>query len=396
MLEVFLNHPLYPDFLQVQSRLRQHQFVCWLAGGAVRDFYLGRLCDDFDLVTDASTENLKVIFPEALLVGEKFGVLKLVLKNGKYFDLTTFRQESDYVDGRRPSAVSASTPLQDALRRDFTINALFFDPHNQTLVDYVGGVADLDQKRLMAVGQAATRFQEDYLRILRLVRFASQLNFQIEELTEKSAAENIEGLHKVSGERIWTELKKIEKASAWNYAIKNLLFKQIISFEFKISWNFKMPPSPFLSASDSSFHLFYFLANLQIEQAALKECLKKRFHLSKDEIKMIEFFLYIETELKTFEIEFLAQEIEGKKELQNVLIYLVEQQKFDQIKFEKALNILEVYPEHLIKGQDLIGVIEASQIKKALQSVRLKQFKGLLKNKNEAFDSIKKDFATSS
>ena len=222
---LFKNHPLYSDFIQVKSRLARHQFICWVAGGAVRDLYLGRKVDDFDLVTDASTETLKQIFPEAILVGESFGVIKIPVSNAELFDLATFRQESDYVDGRRPSAVSASTAIEDAKRRDFTINALFWDDENQQLIDLVGGVADLNHRQLRTVGDAYVRFEEDHLRIIRLIRFAAQLNFAIEPSTEQAAQAFISKIQKVSGERIWTELKKIAHARNWQVVLNSELFQ---------------------------------------------------------------------------------------------------------------------------------------------------------------------------
>ena len=101
------NHRLYPEFVKVRERLHAHQFVCWIAGGAVRDFLIGREVSDFDLVTDASTEVLIELFPDAVMVGIAFGVLKIPVGDGDFFDLATFREESDYLDGRRPSQVKA-------------------------------------------------------------------------------------------------------------------------------------------------------------------------------------------------------------------------------------------------------------------------------------------------
>ncbi len=395
LTERFQNHRLYPEFVQVKSRLKAHQFVCWIAGGAVRDLLLERECDDFDLVTDAGTEALKILFPEALLVGEKFGVLKLILKDGSYFDLTTFRQESDYQDGRRPSSVSASTPVNDALRRDFTVNALFWDDENKTLRDYVGGVSDLQRGRLKAVGLATTRFSEDYLRILRLVRFAAQLNFDIDPATVSAAREQVSSVMQVSGERVWAELKKIKDASAWNFALRIDVFHLVLQEIFGISVPRDFRLKVGRRDKDASAHLFFILSGLLDDTSELKNKMAQKLHLSKEEQSRFDLFLRARQKLREFDSAKLALEIEKKPALESVLQYFVFQNAFDPEKFKRALEILKLYPQPLIGGEDLKTKVELRLIGIVLSEVRVLQFSGQIHSRDQALDYIKINFATS-
>jgi len=167
----------FQKVLQVHKILVAAGFKAWLAGGCVRDVLLGRRPADYDIVTDASVQDVQKLFPHSVLVGEQFGVLR-VIHEGEEFEIAQFRKESEYRDGRRPSLVESATPEEDAFRRDLTVNALFYDPATQHLYDYVGGLKDLHAQILRAVGDPRVRFQEDHLRILRALRFRSQLGFQ--------------------------------------------------------------------------------------------------------------------------------------------------------------------------------------------------------------------------
>lgn len=194
--------------LGILQRLRRQGHESYFAGGFVRDLLLGRTVSDIDIATAARPEQIQALFERTLAVGKQFGVI-IVLESDIPFEVTTFRKESGYLDGRHPSQVTFTEPSQDARRRDFTVNALFLDPEENRVIDYVGGRADLSQKLIRCVGQAAERFQEDKLRILRAVRFAAQLNFEIEEETWKQIKSLAPRLLQVSWERIRDELLKI-------------------------------------------------------------------------------------------------------------------------------------------------------------------------------------------
>ena len=163
---------------------------------------------DFDIATDARPEQVEAIFPKTIGVGKSFGVM-LVLEGGEQFEVATFRAESGYTDGRRPDSVTFGDAEADALRRDFTINGLFLNPVTNELRDWVGGEADLKAGVLRTIGDPAERFGEDHLRLLRAVRFAAQLDFQIEPATFAAVQQHAENINRVSAERIRDELLKL-------------------------------------------------------------------------------------------------------------------------------------------------------------------------------------------
>ena len=180
----------------------------WLVGGCVRDELRGAVPKDFDIATDARPEQVEAIFPKTIGVGKSFGVM-LVLEGGEQFEVATFRAESGYTDGRRPDSVTFGDAEADALRRDFTINGLFLNPVTNELRDWVCGEADLKAGVLRTIGDPAERFGEDHLRLLRAVRFAAQLDFQIEPATFAAVQQHAENINRVSAERIRDELLKL-------------------------------------------------------------------------------------------------------------------------------------------------------------------------------------------
>ena len=180
----------------------------WLVGGCVRDELRGAVPKDFDIATDARPEQVEAIFPKTIGVGKSFGVM-LVLEGGEQFEVATFRAESGYTDGRRPDSVTFGDAEADALRRDFTINGIFLNPVTNELRDWVCGEADLKAGVLRTIGDPAERFGEDHLRLLRAVRFAAQLDFQIEPATFAAVHQHAENINRVSAERIRDELLKL-------------------------------------------------------------------------------------------------------------------------------------------------------------------------------------------
>ena len=174
---------------QIVKRLKTSGYRAFWAGGSVRDMLLGRSPKDIDIATNARPDDIAALFPEAKTMGKAFGVMGVYV-DGSFFEISTFRKDLAYSDGRRPDAIVFSEAEEDAQRRDFTINGLFFDPDEDRILDYVGGLLDLKTKTLRAIGDADKRFSEDYLRMMRAVRFASCLSFTIESknLSEHSAA----------------------------------------------------------------------------------------------------------------------------------------------------------------------------------------------------------------
>lgn len=199
---------LEPIARKLVQRLRDAGFVALYAGGCVRDMLRGVTPQDYDIATDARPEQVQKLFDRTFGVGAHFGVV-VVHEAGHDFEVASFRSDGAYLDGRRPETITFSSPQLDAERRDFTINAMFFDPVAKEVVDYVGGQRDLADRILRAVGDPGARFREDRLRMLRAIRFAAVLKFEIEGPTWRALCEQAHHTREVSAERIREELAKI-------------------------------------------------------------------------------------------------------------------------------------------------------------------------------------------
>jgi poly(A) polymerase len=197
-----------PIATAIVRRLREAGHVAYYAGGCVRDMLRRVPPKDYDIATSARPDEVQQLFPRTVAVGAHFGVI-CVLEEGMQFEVATFRSDGAYIDGRHPEAVTFSSPREDAERRDFTINGMFYDPIAGEVIDFVGGRADLENKLLRAIGDAASRFREDRLRMLRAVRFATVLGFEIDPATWDALCGHAAEIHDVSAERIREELVRI-------------------------------------------------------------------------------------------------------------------------------------------------------------------------------------------
>ena len=225
------------DFaLSVVERLRAAGHTALWAGGCVRDMLMGNEPSDYDVATSATPEQVRELFGHrrTLPVGMSFGVVIVLGNHGHALqvEVATFRTDAAYSDGRHPDAVAFSTPQEDAQRRDFTINGMFFDPITESVIDYVGGEADLQRRCLRAIGCADDRIGEDKLRMLRAVRIAAQFGFQIEAATREAITRHAAKVACVSGERIWIEICKTFATPRVAWAIEEWfelgLLKQIL------------------------------------------------------------------------------------------------------------------------------------------------------------------------
>ena len=194
--------------IKILRKLRSNGFEALLAGGCVRDMLLDRRAKDYDVATNAQPKDVTELFKRTLNVGAKFGVIIVLIEN-QQVEVATFRTETDYIDGRHPGSVKFTTAAEDASRRDFTINGMFYDPLNKEVIDHVDGQADLRAKIVRTIGRPAERFSEDYLRMLRAVRFSTQLGFAIEPLTWSAICTNSANIAQISGERISIELEGV-------------------------------------------------------------------------------------------------------------------------------------------------------------------------------------------
>jgi poly(A) polymerase len=193
---------------EIVRRLRRAGHEAYFVGGCVRDLLMGEEPHDYDVVTSARPPEVRGLFEKTVPVGEAFGVV-LVFEGGHAFEVATYRTEGPYEDGRRPSHVEFATAKEDVLRRDFTVNGLLLDPETEDVIDHVGGQRDIDLKLIRTIGEPGRRFAEDHLRVLRAVRFAANLDFEIERSTLESVKRNAASIQRISAERIRDELFKL-------------------------------------------------------------------------------------------------------------------------------------------------------------------------------------------
>lgn len=198
--------------MDVVRRLKDSGFTALWAGGCVRDHLLGKTPKDYDVATNATPKQVKKVFAKrkTVDVGASFGVIMVVGPRGAgEVEVATFRSDGSYSDGRRPDSVTFSSPEEDAQRRDFTINGMFFDPLEHKVLDFVGGERDLSQGYVRAIGDPHARMREDKLRMLRAVRFTAHLEFGLARTTKAAVTEMAPQIHVVSAERIAVELRRM-------------------------------------------------------------------------------------------------------------------------------------------------------------------------------------------
>ncbi len=216
---------------KVVARLQESGHEALYAGGCVRDRLRGVVPHDYDVATSARPEEVQALFRRTVAVGIQFGVVR-VLEGDVEVEVATFRSDGAYADGRHPESVQFSNAEEDARRRDFTVNGLFFDPILGELRDYVGGRTDLEARVLRAIGDPEERFAEDRLRMLRAIRFATVLGFEIEEATWNAVCKHAAAISQVSAERIREELLKTlhspDRVRGWDLLDRSGLLRQII------------------------------------------------------------------------------------------------------------------------------------------------------------------------
>ncbi len=200
---------MMPTSIKIIKKLRKAGFEAYWAGGCVRDILLGIKPKDFDIVTSAKPDEIEEVLEHTIPVGKQFGVI-IAVEKGHNFEVASFRSDSGYSDGRRPDAVTFTSAKEDAFRRDFTINGMFYDPLTDKIIDYVGGQKDLEARLIRFIGDPHQRILEDHLRVLRAIRFKNVFNFQYEPKTYEALAKHAAlVIDKVAWERIGAEVNKM-------------------------------------------------------------------------------------------------------------------------------------------------------------------------------------------
>jgi tRNA nucleotidyltransferase/poly(A) polymerase len=259
-LQFETENPEYLLAARICETLQKSGFTAWLAGGCVRDAILGVTPADFDVATNATPDQIEEIFPKTVAVGKAFGVI-VVVEGKNQVEVATFRMDGEYKDGRRPQSIQLSTPEEDARRRDFTVNALFYDLKNGEIHDFAGGREDIEKKIIRAVGVPEQRFAEDHLRILRAVRFVSQLGMTLEPGTAQAVFAHVGWIKDVSGERIFDELSKLLKGKNRIEALQLLLEKDFLKTLFP---DFFAEKTPALVSAEAYFQKWQ--TNLDVSQ----------------------------------------------------------------------------------------------------------------------------------
>ena len=429
------NAPGFAAAKTVSRRLAAANFRSALVGGAVRDLLLGRTPSDFDLVTTARPEELQKIFPEAKLVGASFGVV-IIRINGIDMEVATARSERTYLDGRHPENISYTTDFSlDAQRRDFTVNAMMYDLETDELLDFNNGIDDLRRGILRTVGDPVCRFNEDYLRILRAIRFAAKLGFTLDGQLESALKTHAHLVKELSCERIFSELDMMLTGKAPARAIRLLESCGILDHllpEVAVLRHITQPPQ-FHPEGDVLEHTLLMLSHMALHsrrlawsvllhdvgKAATRSvdangrirffsheskgaeiaetiCRRLRMPVSDMEscIHAVTFHMRFAsvTNMKTAKLRKLIGEADFAMELElHRLDCICSNGLMDGFNF--LLDTMNIYsgetqalPPPFVRGKDLVncGIVPQVRFKKVLETIYERQLSGEFENKNAA------------
>ena len=398
---------------------------------------------DYDVATSAAPEIVQKLFPRTVAVGAHFGVI-IVLENSFQFEVATFRSDDAYIDGRHPSAVHFSSPEEDAKRRDFTINGMFYDPVAEQVIDLVGGQADIAAKLVRAIGEPAKRFVEDRLRMLRAVRFATVLDYEIDEKTWDALVANAASINQISAERIREELVRVflsaNRVRGWDLLDSSGLMRAILP-ELE-AMKGVLQPEQFHPEGDVFVHTRLMLQLLP-EQVSVPLVLAVLFHdVAKpvtarvDKTGRIRFNDHDRvgaqmTEVIMRRLRFSGAEIEATvemvcqhmvfKDAPNMRVAKLkrfmarptfeEELELHRVDCESSHRMLDNYefllrkreefanepiiPPPLVRGDDLIalGLKPGPKFGEILEAVETRQLEGTLRTRDEALDWVKREYA---
>ncbi|HVK62705.1 MAG TPA: CCA tRNA nucleotidyltransferase [Bdellovibrionales bacterium] len=402
----FENHEQWNAVKEVCLRLNEAGFEALLAGGCVRDMIMGREPNDFDVATSATPDQVEALFPKSVGVGKAFGVMILPFE-GFQVEVATFREDLEYKDGRRPEGVRFSTAQADSKRRDFTVNALFFDPLKNQVIDYIDGQKDIQRKLLRTVGLANHRFDEDKLRLLRAVRFAAQLDFDIEHETLQAVIERSSEVGVVSRERIRDELLKLLHTPKRLKGLMLLLSTGLLSGAFPESAPFILEEETnwlkrfeFVKPSESDavlLALFFYPVFKRTGEQDFKnrhlKTLKLDTAISNEIVHLLN---NVESVLKPSEIrkgELAETLFDAKsthlKEFGDVLAKTENAVESDRVQWiETVTQTAAPYREAFLNGADLkaIGMQPGPRMGEILREAQLLQYEGILTSRDAALN----------
>jgi tRNA nucleotidyltransferase/poly(A) polymerase len=400
---------------EVVGQLRVQGFQAFWAGGCVRDKLLGRSPKDYDVVTDARPEQIRQLFGvrRTLAIGAAFGVITVLGPKGAgQVEVTTFRRDAEYRDGRHPETVQFSSPEEDAARRDFTINGMFYDPAAEQLIDYVGGADDLGRRIVRAIGRPQERFAEDKLRMLRAIRFAAGFGFELETATEDAIKQMAAEVTVVSAERIAAEMQLMltdpHRARAVRLLHRTRLLSAILPEVALLGDASASAAEPWQqtlalleSLNEPTFALALAALLDGVDDSQFANTVGRRWRLARKDFERAAWLL------KTRALLPLAGQVSwsrlqpalihpGSKELLALGSAEAEIGLLDPAALELCLDLVDMSPSNLnppplITGQDLIaqGVPRGSAYARLLREVRDAQLDGSVTDKQQALAKVK-------
>lgn len=423
----------------IVKSLKEHGFEAYLVGGCVRDLIMNLPPKDFDIATSAKPEEIIKLFSKTIEIGKAFGVIT-VIENNHNFEVATFRSEGPYSDGRRPDNISFTNAKEDVLRRDFTINGLLYDPEQNRVIDYIDGQKDINKKIIRTIGDPDKRFDEDKLRMLRAIKFASRFKYKIDSSTWNAIKKHAEEIKKISAERTRQELIGIltEGNARVGFELLNEsgLLKEILPEVEKLQ-GVEQPPE-FHPEGDVWIHTMMMLEMLEnpsqelawavllhdvgkpdtftIKErirfdghdklgAEMAENILKRLKCSNETIERVKSLIEQHLRFKdapnmrTSKLKrFLRQEhfdehlelhrLDCSSSHRNLELYEFCKQKLQEIPPEV------IKPTRLITGKDLIdlGFRPGPEFSKILTEIETEQLEGNLQTKEEALNYLKNKF----
>ncbi len=413
LLKHFEAHPHWFAVKECVDVLMSNGFKAYLAGGCVRDAILGRKINDFDLATDAMPEQMQEIFKNTLDHGAHFGVISIPYKdegeNNFQVEITRFRWDKSYKDGRHPDEIEFKSEKEDAERRDFSMNSLFFDLKNNEVIDFTGGKADISKKMIKAVGAPIKRFREDRLRILRAIRFQSQLGFDIEPKTLLAIKNECKHLEMISKERVFTELKKTVEGENYLEAFNSMFISGLLQvvfgkMQFNQSPNWEEFKIDFHNIGEESIESFFTLLTIyelkplepQVKIEKVKE-LVSFYKTLKVPSKIIRDVQSISLLYFDFGLHNLVPSIKVFESKHNSLFFkllnhLGKKNEFVKIRniYQNNLDSFSNLKKPFINGRDCLSLeVEPFDIGKVLDIVYEKQLLGLIIDKSESLDFVK-------
>ncbi|MCP3693083.1 MAG: CCA tRNA nucleotidyltransferase [Planctomycetaceae bacterium] len=398
----------------VVERLRQAGYQTYWAGGCVRDEILGITPQDYDVATSAVPDQIEEVFSDrkTLAIGASFGVITVLgPRAAGQIEVATFRQDATYSDGRHPDRVSFTTAEEDASRRDFTINGMFFDPLENEVIDFVDGQADLERKLIRAIGDPQLRFAEDKLRILRAVRFAATFGFQIEPGTRAAIDQHAQELKVVSAERITAEMQRMLTHPGRSTAVQLLQETGLLAIifpeseatqeDFRDRFQVALDGLEHLDTQDFASALALLWSQLvPAADRNLTESVMRRMKLSNEAIKSMTWML--DHESQVVEAESIAwpdlQRILIDPRIEHLLALATARQQARQLpvtgietcRQKQLLAPEKLNPPPLLSGNDLqeMGLPAGPLFREILEKVRNAQLMEQLQDKQQALEWV--------